>query len=166
MWDLLTKYFRRYPAQTKVAQTLLRHGLRVEEDGVYCGDIALPDAGLARACNVDRRIISSTVETILEQDDLRRVYENLSPTVLLKDAAPEMGWGVLEIVPTDAHEPGILARVATVIAAHDVSIRQAIVDDPDLVDEPRLYIVTEDPIPMDVIPGIKDGPGVRSVVLH
>ena len=54
-----------------------------------------------------------------------------------------MRWVVIEIVPSDAREPGILAHVAQVIAARGISIRQAIVDDPDLVEEPRLYVITE-----------------------
>jgi predicted regulator of amino acid metabolism with ACT domain len=166
MWDLLTRYFQRYPAQTKVAQTLLRYGLSVEEDGVYCAEIGIPDTGLARACDVDRRIISATVETIHEHDELRNVYRNLEPTVHLADVAPELDWGVLEIVPTDAHEPGILAEVATIIADREVSIRQAVVDDPDLVEEPTLYVVTEEEVPMDVIPEIRDAEGVRSVTIR
>lgn len=166
MWDLLTRYFQRYPAQTKVAQTLLRYGLSVEPDGVYCAEIGVPDTGLARACDVDRRIISSTVETIHEHDELRDVYRNLEPTVHLAEAAPFMGWGVLEIIPTDAHQPGILAEVASIIADRGVSIRQAIVDDPDLEEEPTLYVVTEEEVPMDVIPDIRDAKGVKSVTIR
>lgn len=166
MWDLLTRYFQRYPAQTKVAQTLLRYGLSVQDDGVYCAEIGVPDTGLARACDVDRRIISATVETIHEHDELRDVYRNLRPTVHLAEAAPHMGWGVLEIIPTDAHQPGILAEVAGIIADRGVSIRQAIVDDPDLEEEPTLYVVTEEEVPVEALPEIKDSPGVKSVTIR
>ncbi|HEX2023040.1 MAG TPA: hypothetical protein VHH36_10010 [Candidatus Thermoplasmatota archaeon] len=165
MWDLLTRYFQRYPAQSRVAQTLLGHGLRVAEDGVYCGEIAISDTALARACRVDRRIIASTVETIRREPDLWKVYSRLSPTVHLKDAAPAMRWGVIEIVPSDAREPGILSHVARVISARGISIRQAIVDDPDLVEEPRLYVITESPVPMDVISEVREGAGIKSVVI-
>jgi hypothetical protein len=166
MWKALTKYFQRYPAQTRVAQTLLRLGLSVREDGIYCAEISIPDTSLARACNVDRRVISATVKTIREEPDLQRLYGKLRPTLHLKDAATELGWGVLEIIPTDAHMAGILAEVATIVAAKGISVRQAIVDDPELTEEPRLYIVTEKPIPMDVIPAIKSAKGVRSVVIQ
>ncbi len=166
MWDLLTQYFQRYPAQSRVAQTLLKYGLSVRSDGVYCDTIAIPDTSLARACNVDRRIIASTVETIRREPELAKVFTRLHPTCLLKDVAPPLGWGVIEIVPDDAHAPGILAHVATVIARRGLSIRQAIVDDPELVEEPRLYVVTESAIPMDVIAEIKTGPGVKSLVIH
>lgn len=165
MWELLTRYFERFPAQSRVAETLMRYGLSVRPDGVYCGEIAVSDTALARACKVDRRIISATIETIRREPELQAVYTRLEPTCLLKNAAPALKWGVVEIVPTDPHQPGILAHVAGIIASRGISIRQAIVDDPELVDEPRLYIVTEDPIPMDVIGAIKNGPGVKSVVI-
>ena len=165
MWDLLTRYFQRFPAQSRVAQTLLTHGFAVRDDGVYSGDVAISDTALARACNVDRRIIAATVETIRREPDLQRVYSRLLPSCLLKDAAPIMRWGVIEIVPSDAREPGILAHVAAVIARRGISIRQAIVDDPDLVEEPRLYVITESQVPMDVIAEVREGKGIKSVVI-
>jgi predicted regulator of amino acid metabolism with ACT domain len=166
MWDLLTKYFQRYPAQSRVAQTLLMHGFSVKEDGIYSGDIAIPDTSLARATNVDRRIIRATIETIRREPELREVYSRLHSTCHLKDAAPILHWGVIEIVPSDPHKPGILAFVAKVISDRGISIRQAIVDDPELAEEPRLYVVTENPIPLDVIGEIKSGPGIKSVVIY
>lgn len=165
MWDLLTRYFQRYPAQSRVAQTLLMQGLSVRDDGVYSGDVAISDTALARACEVDRRIIAATVETIRREPDLYKVFSRLRPTGLLKDVAPHLRWGVIEIVPADAREPGILAHVATVIAKRGISVRQAIVDDPDLVEEPRLYVITEGPVPMDVIAEIREGRGIKSVVI-
>lgn len=165
MWDLLTRYFQRFPAQSRVAQTLLSQGLSVREDGVYSGDVAISDTALARACRVDRRIIAATVETIRREPDLQRVYSRLVPTCLLKDAAPQLKWGVIEIVPSDAREPGILAHVAKVIAERGISIRQAIVDDPDLVEEPRLYVITEQRVPMEVVAEVREGRGIKAVAI-
>lgn len=165
MWDLLTKYFQRFPAQSRVAQTLLSQGLSVREDGVYSGNIAISDTALARACKVDRRIISATIDTIRREKDLMNVYSKLIPTSLLKDAAPTMGWGTIEITPEDAHHPGILAHVTTIITQHGISIRQAIVDDPDLTEQPRLYIITEAPIPLPAIQQIRDHKNIRSITI-
>jgi len=165
MWDLLTRYFQRFPAQSRVAQTLLSQGLSVRPDGVYSGDVAISDTALARACRVDRRIISATVETIRREPELQRFYSRLTPTCHLKDAAPLMGWGVIEIIPSDAREPGILSHVAGVLSRRGISIRQAIVDDPDLVEEPRLYVITEQRVPIDVIEEIRTGHGVKGVTI-
>ena len=165
MWELLTRYFQRFPAQTRVAQKLLMHGFAVRPDGVYSGDVAISDTALARACKVDRRIIAATVDTIRAEPELMKVYSRLAPTCHLKDAAPVMGWGVIEIIPSDAREPGILAHLASVLARRGISIRQAIVDDPELVEEPRLYVITEAQVPLDVIAEIREGNGIKSVVI-
>ena len=165
MWDLLTRYFQRFPAQSRVAQMLLTHGLSVREDGVYAGEIAISDTALARACEVDRRIIAATVDTIRREPELLKVYARLRPVAHLKDVAAALNWGVIEVLVSDAQEPGILAHVATVIARRGLSIRQAIVDDPELAEEPRLYVITESRIPMDVIEEIRAGKGIKSVVI-
>lgn len=165
MWELLTRYFQRFPAQSRVAQTLLVQGFSVREDGVYSGNVAISDTALARACEVDRRIISATVETIRREPELMRFYSRLAPTCHLKDAAPVMGWGVIEIIPSDAREAGILAHLATVLARRGISIRQAIVDDPELVEEPRLYVITEQRVPGDVIEEIRSGHGIKGVTI-
>ena len=165
MWDLLTRYFQRFPAQSRVAQTLLAQGLSVREDGVYSGNVALSDTALARACNVDRRIISATIDTIRREPELLRFYSKLTPTCHLKAAAPVLGWGVIEIIPSDAREPGILAHVAGVMARRNISVRQAIVDDPELAEEPRLYVITEQRVPLDVIEEIRNGRGVKGVTI-
>ena len=165
MWELLTRYFQRFPAQSRVAQTLLVQGLSVRPDGVYSGEVSISDTALARACNVDRRIISATVDTIRREPELMAFYSRLTPTCHLKDAAPVMGWGVIEIIPSDAREAGILSHLASVLARRGISIRQAISDDPDLVEEPRLYVITEQRVPADVIEEIRGGHGVKGVTI-
>lgn len=165
MWELLTRYFQRFPAQSRVAQTLLVQGFSVRPDGVYSGDVSISDTALARACSVDRRIISATVDTIRREPELMRFYSRLAPAAHLKDAAPVMGWGVIEIIPSDAREPGILAHLATVLAKRGISVRQAIVDDPELVEEPRLYVVTGSRVPAEVIEEIRAGHGIKGVTI-
>ncbi len=149
-----------------MARLLLEYGLRVQGGVVYCGDVELADTALARAAKVDRRIVRSAVETIESYEELRNVYSMLRPTALLKDVAPSMGWSAIEIIPFDAQTPGILADVAGVIASAGISIRQAIVDDPELSEEPRLYVITESPVPPELIPAIKKCRGVRSILIH
>jgi predicted regulator of amino acid metabolism with ACT domain len=165
MWDLLEEYFARYPAQSRVAKLMLDRGFSVREGSVYAGDVALTDTALARAADVDRRVVKATVETIEDHDELEQVFAELTPTCHLRDAAPGLGWGVLEIVPTDASQPGILAGVASLIAGEGISIRQAIVDDPEFAEEPRLYIITQRPVPADLLPEIQSVAGVLEVVL-
>ena len=166
MWSSLSKYFGRFPSQGKVARLLLENGLRVSEGNVYCGDIKLADSAVGRAAGVDRRIVRATVETIEGSTELFKVYSKLLPTVMLKDVAPVMGWTAIEIIPVNAQMPGILADVAGIIAKAGISIRQAIVDDPELSAEPRLYVITGAPVPPDLIPEIKACKGVKSILIH
>lgn len=145
---------------------MLDLGLRVADRSVFCGDVEVADVAISRAVGVDRRIVRAAVETIMSHDELLSVYSRLRPTALLKDVAPVMGWSALEIIPVDAQMPGILADVAGVIARAGISIRQAIVDDPELSASPRLYVITESPVPPELIPAIKNCRGVRSILIH
>jgi predicted regulator of amino acid metabolism with ACT domain len=144
---------------------MLDRGFAVRDGDVWAGNVGLSDTALARAADVDRRVVRSTVETVEANPELSRIFAKLEPTCHLRQVAPALGWGVLEIVPTDASQPGILSGVASVIAENGISIRQAIVDDPQMAEEPRLFIVTEGSIPSRILPEIQEVPGVREVVI-
>ena len=166
MWLLLSEYFGRYPSQGKVARLLISLGLNVKNCRVHCGDIEIADIALARAAGVDRRIVRSTIETIEAEKALHDVFAALHSTAMLRDVAPVLGWSCIEIVPTDAHSSGILAEIMGVIAEGGISVRQALVDDPLLMEEPRLFIITESTVPPEILPRIKACRGVKSIVLH
>ena len=166
MWRDIAKYFNKYPKQRKLALILFRYGLRIYNNKIFCGEIELTDSKIARAFEIDRRIISSTIETIMKNEDLRMIFSNLLPTCHLKDVASKMNWGVIEIIPKDASAPGIIADVASIIADNNISIRQAIVDDFEFSEEPRLFIVTERQIPGLLLPKIRKTKGVKAVVVY
>ncbi len=166
MWSRLRTYFKGYPAQEKLAQFMLVHGFRVSDGRVYAGAVELADTALARATNVDRRLVGATVRTIQRTPELLRFFSRIQPVCNLAEVAPSVGWGAIEIVPTSASKPGILSGVATLIAEAGISVRQVIVDDPDVVDDPRALIITEAPVPERLLPRIKTVDGVKSVVLH
>ena len=166
MWDKIANYFEKYPSQAKVARYLLRYGMRIERDHVFCGDVQIADSALARAAGVDRRVVKSTIDTIKADPTLHKFFSQLLPTNHLKNAASAMGWSAIEIVPVSAHEPGILAAVAEILARSNISVRQAIVDDPMTSEEPRLFIVTESTAPSEIIPMIRQAKGVKGVTIY
>jgi predicted regulator of amino acid metabolism with ACT domain len=166
MWDKIANYFEKYPSQAKVARYLLKYGLRIDKDHVFCGDVQIADSSLARAAGVDRRVVKSTIDTIKNDPTLLKFFGQLIPTVHLKNAASAMGWSAVEIVPTNAHEPGIIASVADILSRNSISIRQAIVDDPMTSEEPKLFIVTESQVPSDLIPLIRQAKGVKGVTIY
>lgn len=166
MWQVLIDHFRRYPAQERVVRLLIQHGLRLHDNKIHAGDVEVADTAVARAANVDRRIVRSTVETILENPELRSVFTRFQPTLHQKDVAPRMGCGVIEIIPDDAGSFGILAGVSRVISDARISIRQAIVEDPDFTEEPKLFVVTEAAVPGSLIPILQGVPGVKGVTVY
>ncbi len=165
MWARFRTHFKGFPAQEKVAQMMVLYGLRVHEGHVFCGDIKVSDTAMARASGVDRRVVTATVATIEKNQDLRSFYDRLRPVCHLRDVAPLMNWGALEIIATNASKPGILAGVAAIIAEAGISVRQVVIDDPEIFDEPKGFIVTEAPVPERLLPRIKQVDGVKSVVL-
>jgi uncharacterized protein len=166
MWKQLAPFFDAYPIRMKIAQKMLEYGLRTSQGKVYCGPIELSDSKMARAFDVDCRAIAATIETIQKHPELSKIFEKLQPTAHLREVAAVMNWGVVEIIPEDPSTPGILAEVATLIAKENISIRQAISDDFELTEEPRLYVITEGTIPAHLIPKIRHAKGVKAVLIY
>lgn len=81
----------------------------------------------------------------------------------MKEVARYLNLGVVEITPTDAKTPGILAKSASLLAERNISIRQAIVDDPELSPEPKLTLIAETQIPGELIPALLKMKGVDKV---
>jgi uncharacterized protein len=166
MWKQIAKYFNEYPKRRKIAQKMIEYGLKIKDGKIFCGDIELSDSKIARALDTDRRAIQATIETITNKPELNKIFAHLQPTGHLKNVAAHMNWGVIEIIPEDPSMPGILAEVAGIIAKNNISIRQSIVDDFELSEEPRLFIVTEKQIPGSLIPKIRNAKGVKAVLIY
>jgi predicted regulator of amino acid metabolism with ACT domain len=166
MWNQIEHYFDAYPQRKRIAQKMLEYGIKIQKNNFYCGSIELADSKIARAFHVDRRAVTATRDVIIKEPKLLKIFSNLAPTCRLKEVAPAMKWGIIEIIPADPSMPGILADVATIIATNNISIRQAIVDDFELTEEPRLFIITEKQIPGSLLSAIRDARGVKAVLIY
>lgn len=164
MWEHVRKYFEKYPGQEKVAKVLINLGLSIKDSEIYCKDIEIADTALARALNVDRRTVASTIETIVSDPKLAEIFKRLEPTCTLKNVAPVMGWDLLEIVLSDTKKPGLLGKIASELGRHNVNIRQAIGEDPQW-SRGRLYIITDTKIPGDAILSIRQIEGVENIII-
>jgi predicted regulator of amino acid metabolism with ACT domain len=164
MWEQIEKHFKKYPGQEKVAKTLINLGLSIKDSRIYCRDIEMADTALARALKVDRRTVSSTIETIASDAKLAEIFKRLEPTCTLKNVASVMGWDVLEIILSDTKKPGLLGKIASEIGKWGVNIRQAIGEDPQW-SEGKLYIITETRIPGDAILAIRNIDGVENITI-
>jgi len=144
MWKQISDRLKEYPGKLKVARALVELGLSVREGSkIYCGGIELSDIKIARHLGVDRRTVRDTAQLIFSDPILKSVFERLRPAgPFLADAARYLGYSVIEIY-ADSHSVGIVAQATSLIAQENISIRQAVADDPDLTPEPKLTIVVE-----------------------
>jgi len=167
MWKEIVERFEGFPSQKKVIELLLERGFQVSHEGkVASGGIEIPHTQIANEIGVDRRVVDMTVKRILKESDLRKIFENIRSIAFLADVAPLLGLSVIIIHPRDAREKGILGEVATVIAKRGFSIRQAVSDDPYLVDDPKLTIITDKNIPGELIEEIGRLKSVKGVQIH
>jgi predicted regulator of amino acid metabolism with ACT domain len=164
MWNTIKKHFEDYPERLKVARILIENGLSVKNGKIYLNEIEIPPTRIARVAGVDRRTVSETINTIKANRELRLIFEGLrSAGHSLKEIAKHLELGVVEITPVDARIPGILANSAMILAKNGLSIRQAIVDDPELSPEPKLTLIAERKIPGELIPEFLKVKGVAKV---
>jgi hypothetical protein len=167
MWNSIKKYLEGYPERLKVARVLVENGLSVRNGGIYLNEIEVPPIRIARVAEVDRRTVNETLTAINANRELRLIFESLrSAGHSLKEVAKHLDLGVVEIIPVDAKIPGILANCAVILANNGLSIRQAIVDDPELSPEPKLSFIVEKKIPGELIQKFLDVNGVEKVSVY
>jgi len=167
MWDKVAKCLEGYPERLAVAKILIKNGLCIRNGNVYCDEIMIPTLRISRAANVDRRTVTQTVKMIQQDPELNVIFKSIRPAgTSLREIARNLNLGVVEITVVDARAPGILAQSALLLAEKNISIRQAIVDDPELTPEPKLTLIAEKKIPGELIPQLLKVKGVSKVSVY
>ncbi len=167
MWNTIKKHFEEYPERLKVARVLVENGLTVKNQKIYLNQIEIPPIRIARVAAVDRRTVTETVNAIKGNRELRLLFEEIRPAGhSLKEIAKHLNLGVVEITPVDAKAHGILANSAMLLTNGGLSIRQAIVDDPELSPEPKLTLIVEKKIPGELISQLLKIEGVAKVSVY
>jgi predicted regulator of amino acid metabolism with ACT domain len=167
MWNNIKESLEDYPERLKVARILVENGLGVSNGKIYLNEIEIPPVRVARVAEVDRRTVIETLRAINANRELRLIFgEMRSAGLSLKEIAKHLNLGVVEITPTDARIPGILANSAMILVKSGLSIRQAIVDDPELSPEPKLTLIAEKKIPGELIPKFLKIHGVVKVSVY
>lgn len=167
MWSTIKKHLEGYPERLRVARILVENGLSIRDGRIFLNEIEIPPIRVARTAGVDRRTVKETIKTIEANSELRQIFRNLkSSGYSLKEIAKHLGFGVVEITPINAKIPGILASSAAILADRGLSIRQAIVDDPELSPEPKLTLIAEKKIPGELIPEFLKIKGVAKVSVY
>ena len=164
MWARISEIFSALPAQRQVARKMIELGLRIDDEGrILCGEVEVKEVSLAKAAGVDRRIVVSTVSSILSDRNLHKLFSGIQPAgSLLKNIAKDLGFGVVEL-EADAKKPSIISAATALLADKRISIRQIYAKDPELFETPTLVIITERPIPGALISQFSKIPGVTKV---
>ena len=167
MWSNIKKHFEGYPERLRVARVLVENGLSVKNGKICLNQIEIPPVRIARAAEVDRRTVGETVNIIKANRELRLIFEEIRPAGhSLKEIAKHLNLGVVEITVVDPKAHGILANSATILTNGGLSIRQAIVDDPELSPEPKLTLIVEKKIPGELISELLKMEGVAKVSVY
>jgi predicted regulator of amino acid metabolism with ACT domain len=167
MWTKIRTQLQEYPERLKVARVLIENGLSAKDNKIYLNQIEIPPIRIARVTGVDRRTVTETLNTIEENPELKMIFEEIRPAGhSLKEIAKHLNLGVLEITPINAKSPGILSNAAMLLNKAGLSIRQAIVDDPELSPEPKLTLIVEKKIPGDLIPELLKISGIAKVSVY
>jgi predicted regulator of amino acid metabolism with ACT domain len=171
MWDLINDAFGKYPSQMKIIKHMMNYGFSVNEkfDGeysLYSGKVEVRPSSLAEAINVDKRVVIQVIKKIREDPKLFEFFKKLKPTADLSSASSKLlDLGIMEIKVEDPNKPGVIRDIINVISSRNIGIRQVMVSDPELSDEPLARIVTEKNIDSDVVTEIKKISGVTSVTI-
>jgi hypothetical protein len=167
MWNKIKTQLDQYPERLKVARVLIENGLSVQGNKICLNEIEIPPIRIARAAKVDRRTVNETINSINQNKELKMIFDEIRPAgASLKEIAKALNLGVLEITVVNAKSPGILANAAMILNRAGLSIRQAIVDDPELSPEPKLTLIVEKKIPGELIPEILKIPGIAKVAIY
>jgi predicted regulator of amino acid metabolism with ACT domain len=166
-FDRIVEQFEESPSQQRVIQLLLERGFSVNDEGrVVSGGIEIPNTGIAREIDVDRRVVDATTDAILADPELKRIFQNISQIQSLMDLAPLLDLTVLTVDVYDTEQPGLVATVTGLLADHDISIRQTVSEDPEFAADPKLYIIVEEEIPGNLLNEIRRLEFVRKIELQ
>lgn len=161
MYPILEDAFIRFPMRRKVAELMLRQGIRVEKGGrMFSGPIEISPVKVSRALGVDRRVVLETAQMICDVPELFGIFRDLEPTSSIRRVARHLGFEVIEI-EAEPHAKGIVSSVTLIIADAGVSIRQLICDDPDIYPSPKLTVILEKRLPAAAFLKIRELKNIR-----
>jgi hypothetical protein len=166
MYKVLEKVFEDSPGKRRVVEAMLRYGLRVDEKGgLFCAEIELSPAKMARALGVDRRVVIETGKMIASDDELYGIFSQLLPTAFIGNVARKLGFESIEI-RAEPHQKGIVARVSAIVAERGIGIRQIVADDPDIYPEPKLTLILEKKLDGATINRLRKIDAIQEIVIR
>jgi len=144
LWPNIRKQFERQVARPEVVRKMIECGMRVSDDEkIYVGDVEVDYSAVARAVDVDRRVVKSTVQQIRRNRYLYSLFSMTRPLgTSLVSLVSQLGYTAL-IIEADPKSPGVMAGVAEILSRHGMVVRQAVAEDPEMVPDAKMTLVVE-----------------------
>lgn len=144
MWTNVRRQFERQVVRPDVVKKMIECGMRVSDDEkIYVGDVEVDYSAVARAVDVDRRVVKQTAEQIRRNRYLYSLFSKTKPLgTSLVDLVRELGYTAL-VIQADPKSPGVMAGVAEILSRHGMVVRQAVAEDPEMVLDAKMTLVVE-----------------------
>ena len=144
MWRNIKKEFSRQVVRPDVVRKMIECGMRVSEDmKIYVDDVEVDYTAVARAADVDRRVVKQTVEQIRKSQYLYSLFSNIRPLgASLANVVSQLGYSAI-VIEADPRSPGVMVAVSEILSRNGMIVRQALADDPEMVKDAKMTLVVE-----------------------
>lgn len=164
MWSNIRKQFQRQAVRPEIVRKFIECGMRVgDNDKIYVGNVEVDYTAVARALDVDRRVVKQTVQQIRGNRYLNSLFSKTMPLgTSLVDLVSQLGYtGV--VIEADPKSPGVMAAVAEILSRHGTVVRQAVAEDPEMVPDAKMTLVVEGQLSGQAVEELHDLRVVRSI---
>jgi len=164
VWPNIRKQFERQVVRPDVVKKMIECGMRVSDDEkIYVGDVEVDYMAVARAADVDRRVVKQTVHQIRENRYLYSLFSRTRPLgTSLVGLVNQLGYTAI-VIEADPKSPGVMAGVAEILSRHGMVVRQAVAEDPEMVPEAKMTLVVEGQLTGNAIDELQSLDVVRSI---
>lgn len=166
LWSKVAERFSGQKVRLEVVRKMLEYGIRVSKDcRLYIGGMEVDYSALARDVGADRRVVKQTATRIRDDEFLFSVFSRIIPFgASLVPVISRLGYSAL-VIEADPRAAGVLSAATSALARHNVVVRQALAEDPDMNPNARLTLVVEGSVPGSVIDELNSVKTVRSVTV-
>ena len=146
---------------------MIEYGIRVSEEGkLFVGGMEVDYSALARDAGADRRVVKQTAAQIRADPFLFSIFSGVTPVgASLLKVASRIGYSAI-IIEADPRAAGVISKVTGVLARHGIVVRQALADDPDMVEQANLTLIVEGAVGGAVIGELEALEAVRGITVR
>lgn len=144
VWPNVRKQFERQVVRPEIVRKMIECGMRVSDDEkIYVDDVEVDYTAVAKALDVDRRVVKQTAQQIRRNRYLYSLFSKTRPLgTSLVDLVSQLGYTAI-IIEADPKSPGVMAGVAEILSRQGMVVRQAVAEDPEMVPDAKMTLVVE-----------------------